>query len=79
MTVPALPETLPVTVLEKVLVPEKVLLSARSVELAAPASEVRYPELFVHCEMLGEAKLDTVSPRDDVATVEMAFTERVSG
>jgi hypothetical protein len=43
VAVPAFPETEPVMVLLKVLLPLQVLVSARRVEEAAPASEVRYP------------------------------------
>ena len=50
--------------------PEKVLLSPRSVEEAAPASDVRYPLLFVHWEIFGEANDDVVRPSDDVAMLD---------
>jgi hypothetical protein len=53
-------DNLPVNVVVPELVnwvrPEKVLLSARSVEEAAPESEVRYPASLVHCEILAVVK-----------------------
>jgi CRISPR/Cas system-associated protein Cas7 (RAMP superfamily) len=79
VTVPEFPVIEAVIGLEKVLEPENVFESARRVEEAAPAREVRYPELLVHWLMLGEVNEETVRLSEDVATVEIALPVLESG
>ena len=54
VALPAFPLTAPVMIFEKVLLPEKVLLSERSEDEAAPESDVRKPASFVNQERLTE-------------------------
>ena len=82
-TVPASPEIEPVIVLEKVLLPEKVLLFARSVDDAAemvyvPPRPIAVPLTVIALEVETSLPVASVERSDDVRPVNQVLPEIVA-